>query len=305
MNRDDTATENATLLEFAKEHLNAGSLVAHRGTSVEAPVAMLPAGLRLTSLKPFLDEYLPRPERVRGTAKLSTLSGFVDHVARFARPESAIFADVEARKLTALYDYHCATDLAEASAGAAGWCQHRAEYAFPVSSAWKAWTAIDGKAMDQAALASFIEDHAHEVLDAGEAGASEAAESLRRLDLRPGTPAQVLTLSRGLELTSTATIKQSSKLATGETRLVFEEKVGGENGAPLDVPGGFVVSVPVFDGDAPFALPVRLRLKAKEGRISYTLVLLGADDARREAFDAAIEDVRKKTALPVFEGSPE
>ena len=205
------------------------------------------------------------------------------------------------RKLVAIYDYHCAA----AQSGDAGWCQHRAEYAFPVSDAWKAWSTVDGKSMDQAPLAAFIEDHAHEVLDAGEPGAAEAAASLKKLDLRPGSPSQVLALSRGLELTSTATMKQSSKLATGETRLVFEEKVGGENGAPLDVPGGFVVSVPVFDGDAPFAIPVRLRLKAKEGRISYTLVLLGADDARREAFDAAIGSVRTATGLAVMEGSPE
>lgn len=298
MSESNNNTES--LINFAKETVLPDTITAKRGTSTETNVAFLPMGLKAVSLKPYLDEYLTRPERVKGVATLSTLAGFVAHVRRSARPESAIFADTANRQLVAVYDYH--TPAAE---GLAGWCQHSAVYPFPMSRAWKAWAAIDGKQMDQGTLAEFVENHAHEVIDPKDDAAKAAGDSLTKLDLRVASPSQVLTLSRGLEINVSSKIVESKVLATGDTRVIFEEKASGSNGAPLDVPGGFVVAIPVFDGDAPFALAVRLRLKVREGRITYTLALLGAEDAMRAAFDEAIKRVASETGVATFDGTPE
>ena len=103
----------------------------------------------------------------------------------------------------------------------------------------------------------------------------------------------------------TAKQAETRKLATGETKILYDEKLSGEKGAPLDVPGAFVVGVPVFDGGDPYALPVRLRLRVASGKIAWTFALLGADDVVRDAVKGAVEKVRVVTGLTVFEGTPE
>src|SRR5690348_16422519 len=96
----------------------------------EEHVVALPKALELHSLKRFRDELAERPERRTGTAKLTTLESFCEHVARFADEHSAIFAseDPNSPKLEAVLDYH-----EKGSGGAPRFGKHRAVYFFPLS----------------------------------------------------------------------------------------------------------------------------------------------------------------------------
>lgn len=53
------------------------------------------------------------------------------------------------------------------------------------------------------------------------------------------------------------------------------------------------------------AVPVRLRLRAQNGVITWGIALLGADDVLRAAVDEAVARVADATGVPVFRGAPE
>lgn len=287
-------TENQSLIDFATQRAR---VELHTVDGVT--VAARPSGVVLESVKKFRDEYLTKPERLKGKAKLETLASFIAHVQRFKDAGSAVYAHVgEKPWLFAIYDYN-------EGPAAPRFGGHVAEYMFPLSREWAAWMAVDGKAMEQAAFAAWIEDHAADVVTPTVPQAAPAVEALRAVEITPGTTTQILTLSRGIDVRVESNVVNRVSLPTGGQRLVFDEAIKGAAGEPLDVPGGFVIAVPLFDGGGHYALPVRLRLRVEKGRVMWSIAILRAADVLRGAVTAAAEEVRAATALPLFYGTPE
>lgn len=265
-----------------------------------APVLVIPKGREIKSIKPFLDEYRDRPERKKGTASLTSVQSFIDHVNRHKDSNSAVFAndDREHPGLIAVLDYNEAGDT-----GLPRFGQHRASYAFPLSDEWKAWMGAAEKPLTQAQLAEFLEDHIRDVLpssDAGESGDDFAAE----LGITLASPQQLITLSRGLSVKVDRRVKTVQSLSTGECSIVFDEAHNGEDGAPIRVPGGFVVGIPVFRNGPVYRVPFRLRYRLNQG-VTWQLVPHRADLVFQHAFDEAVETVKAGTELPLFYGKPE
>ncbi len=297
----------SAMFEAAREVHQPATMVAHRGDHESASFFVVPDRMKLHDVKGWLDARRPTPERARGTATLATLESFITHAKRSMGEAGAcaVFVDTTpaSPSMRSIYNYH------QPGAGSAGarWCDHGALYRFPLSRAWRAWTSLGGKSLTQAELAAFIEDHAHEVCPPEEEGAATAVLRLERVGLTVATPAEVLTASRGLAASVETVVENSTVLQTGEAAFIFSEKVRGQNGQKLTVPGGFVIAVPVFEGATEVhALPVRLRFRAKDGVVTWTLLPLGADDVVRDAVLQAKERVVAEVpGAEVFEGSPE
>jgi uncharacterized protein YfdQ (DUF2303 family) len=255
----------------------------------------------LASIKALAEEWRTAPLARAGTARTLTLDSFIELVNRHKIMASAVFANTDWTKpsLTAVIDYHPEAD-AKANDAANG--RHRVQYAFPLSEEWKAWIAADGQWMDQADLAEFIEEHVHE-LRAPQDGTRIWME--RDLQTTVGTPAQIITLARGLEVNVGQKVKQVRNLQTGEAQIVFNEEHTGADGQPIRVPGGFAVEVaPFFMGDS-VEVPVRLRYRANGGVIKWMFKIFRPDTLINEAVRQAMADVRDHTTLPVYEGAPE
>lgn len=292
-------TEARDILDEARRFTESKTHTLSRGDAASCPVIELPEGRTLHSVKRFLDEYLPKPERLKGTAKLETLASFILHVQRFQTPASAVFVRTgSSPSMEAVYDYHPGPSDAQ-------FAQHRAAYAFPLSREWRAWRAADGKSMDQGAFAAWVEDHAGDVLPPNLDAAAKAVDRLAQVELKAATPTEILSLSRGLSVREECTVENYTKLPTGETRVLFASELKGADGAPLTIPGGFVVALPVFEGDAAYPVPVRLRMRVEKGRVSWSLAILGADDVLSDAVRLAADEVATKTGLPIFYGAPE
>lgn len=296
-----TATEADAVATIVRDHMTPTELALTRGDADSATVYALPSGIKLHSIKPLLDEYRTAPERRKGTATLTQLDSFVMHVKRFADEDSAIFASREPKSpsLMAVFDYHRQGADAEPRFGT-----HRAVYNFPISEEWKAWIAIDGDWMGQAEFAKFTEDRIGDVVDPSGALAS-AAEFTGRVNLEYATPSRVLELSRGLTVLVGQRVAKHVNLSTGEGQLSFEEEHRDSGGAPMRVPGAFLIAIPVFAHEAPYQIPVRLRYRVAAGSVSWALELYRATDV----FDAAIAESAKVvaagTGLPFFYGFPE
>lgn len=264
----------------------------------KATVMLLPRGKEIRSIKPFLDEYRERPERIKGCAVLTDIDSFIKHTNRFKVPNSVIFADSEECTLDTVFDYH--VDQATPEFG-----EHRAKYKCPKSDAWDKWEEFCGRAHTQEEMAAFIEDRIMDigVVDPDEPEYAAAVEIGEKLHKEYAMPNQLLTLSTKLSVTVKMQVKQSVNRQSGERALVFvEEHEPDEN---VVVPGLFLLSIEVFRDGAVHHIPARLRYRVGNGTITWAVELYRPDLALREAFDKVCVEAQRETDLPLYRGMPE
>jgi uncharacterized protein YfdQ (DUF2303 family) len=259
------------------------------------------SGILVHSLRGLQDEHRTKPARRQGTAELKALESFIAHVNRFKDADSAIFAEPEQRaaKLTAVLDYHRAGAKGEPRFGG-----HLATYSFPLSDEWLAWTKTEGRTFSQTEFAQFIEDRIADA--ANPKDANEGTRSLvEKLGAELATPNKLLELSRGLSVRVDQRVVNAKTLQTGEGQIQFSETHQDEQGAPLKVPGAFLLSIPVFKLGALYQVPVRLRYRVKDQAVAWSFALYRTDLLFQHAFQTACDVAKTETACPLFVGSPE
>lgn len=249
------------------------------------------------SLKPLIDEWRTAPERRKGTATVETLNSFIALMKRHADEDSAIFAKLASGtpSLTGVIDYH--TTKHEPRFGA-----HRVAYSFPLSPEWVAWRNHDSKAMSQLDWASFVEER---IADLSSPTDAEASEYERLFQTKIAVPSELIQLSRGMQISVEAKVKDIRVLQSGEAEVVYEEVHKDGSGQKLVVPGLFIIQIPLFLDGAPVRLVARLRYRRTEGRIAWFYQLYRPDLAMRDRLQADLNTVAGETGLPVFEGAPE
>lgn len=289
--------------EFRKFHGAQTLNISDALLGSEAAVLLLPEGVRAHSLKPYLDEFRDAPERRKGTARVQRLDSFVAHVNRFKDADSVIFAQRDRVKpsLTAVLDYN-----RSGGDGAPRFGAHRTVYDCPVSEPWKAWTAADGKAMSQGEFAAWLEDRIGDVILPDLGSDDESLQSLAELTGGAFTgPSGLMVLARGLQVNVETTVKEALTLASGEISIVYGETHKDGAGAPIKVPNLFLIAIPVFDAGALYRIPVRLRYRVQQGRITWSVQLVRADVVFDDAFTEVCDRAARSTELPLFVGTPE
>lgn len=255
----------------------------------------------LENLKPLIDAWRDRPERIVGAATMQTPDKFIELVVRHAEPSvSALFCDAMSAtpSIQAVVDYHNLD-------GDPGWMRHRIKYGFPLAQEWTYWNGINGRGrLDQEEFAFLIENRIADVVKADPKNAAEV-ELASQMGVSIATPAELLTLSRGLAVRVEQTVKEILNPSTGEDMIAFEENHKGENGKPIKVPGMFILSIPVFHGDDPVRVPVRLRYRMIEKKIVWIPQLYRPDRILLEKVQKVAERAQAETNLPLFYGSPE
>ena len=166
----------------------------------------------------------------------------------------------------------------------------------------KAWMKMNNEPMEQAAFAAFLEEHTAELTSPFD-GEKDHFEHLFKE--RMATPAELVSLSRSLEIHVSSKFKGATRLQTGERTLEFVEDHLTAKGEKVDIPGIFMLSIQAFiDGD-PVRLAARLRYRASGGTIKWFYSLYRWDVALRERVKADLATVAEATLLPCFEGLPE
>lgn len=290
-----------TAIGIAEKHLRPEIVeVIDPRDGTKAPVVLDEGAHALDSA--IFDSYRPQPLRRKGSASLSRIESFTDHVNRFKDTASAIFAteDPHNPKLTAVLNYHTAGD------GAARFGDHRSVYAFPLSPEWKAWFGQNAKAMSMIEFAAFLEDHIVDVL--AEPGTlSEAAQQfVTATGGKFATPTRLIEIARGLQVNESAVIKEARNLSTGEAEFTFDTTHTGADGKPLKMPNLFVIAIPVFArSTVSYRLLARLRYRKTASGLVFFYELWRPDLIFTDAFEEAVTQVSKATELPVFMGTPE
>lgn len=265
---------------------------------VPALVDHRPGG-QVSDLTRVIESYRLPPRSKRGSATALTLRSFIDLTNRHKTADSAVFAntDWKAPSFTAVIDYHEAK-----SAGAADNLKHRVHYAFPLSEEWQVWIKFNGEEMEQREFATFLEDR---IADLTAPNDHERIQLERDFATTIATPAQLIQLSRGLQVNVESIVKNVVNLATGEASIQFDEQHIGGDGQPLKVPGLFMLAIsPFFIGEK-ITIPARLRYRKAGQKILWRYQLYRPDLHVTERVRDDLITVADKTELPTFEGSPE
>lgn len=254
-------------------------------------------GVSVDSIKSKLDEWRTAPERRAGTAKMLTLESLIGFANRHKDEDSVLFStlDGSAPSIMAVFDYH-KVDLSPR------YGKHRAVYSFPLSEEWKAWKAMDAEVFAQGDWAAFIEEHIAELAAPYDA---ERSEFERLFQTKIATPAELITLSRGLQVTVESKVSEFRMLQSGEAEISYAEVHRDGSGQKLIIPGLFIVSVPLFVDAEKTRLIAHLRYRKKDSGLIWFYQLYRADAIVREAMRQDSDKAAAETALPMFEGSPE
>lgn len=308
-NETNIADNAAAIRAIAELGRDATGVTFHKITSPEDIDDGLPGEIEigikhgaspaLLSLKDLFEEHRIRPARKSGTAKGLTLASFIDLAIRHKTENSVVFADTTWTKpsFTAVIDYHEAGVLGEPAFG-----KHRVHYAFPLSEEWQAWISQNGKPMSQGDFAAFIEDRIAELSSPLD---PERAQIERDFGTTCATPAELIRLSRGLQVNVDAKVKRAINLQTGEAQIEFEETHKDADGKPIKVPGMFVLNVAPFFMGEKTRVPVRLRYRVSGDKISWYYQIYRPDQAITERVRSDLAIVASETSLPTYEGSPE
>lgn len=298
----------------------------HPLDGTQAPVVVLSTdkGMIIKTIDELFNPYRSQPLRRQGTAEMKDLKSFINHVKRFQDEDSALFGipDKKAPALLSVLDYHQKVNIEVSDADGMVTVEktasprprfggHRTTYKFPLSPEWSAWTAKDGDAMEQGEFAAFIEERALDILPAPifAGDLSAADQELKRLaDLLNGRfagPERMMELSRGLSIYEASRVVNVTNIASGEGQVVFMEEHQDGEGRPIAVPNLFCIGIPVFEGDVPYRLVVRLRYRKNGSRIVWFYQLYRHDLVFNDAFNNACLRAQTFTGLPLFIGQPE
>lgn len=205
------------------------------------------------------DEYKAAPSRKTGTTTVRDVPSLLAYYGKHADDSTEVYADVERQTVTAVLDAH--------TADGARWGQHRAVLALRTTQAWKDWTAVSGKLMQQDAFAEFLEDHLADLVDPA--------------------AAEMLEIAQSLQASTKVDFKSSTRLASGQRQLSYVEETTAKAGSKgqLVIPEIFTIGVKVFEGaEVGDTVKVRLRYRIGDGDLRIGCKLDRPEDALAAAF---------------------
>lgn len=256
--------------------------------------------VKMVDPRSLTDEYLERPRRKKGRATIHDLESFIEYANRFKNDESVIFANANTPSLSVVFDYHQTTE--EEAESLAGHKEHRATYIFPHSDEWKKWVEICGEWVSQEQLGEFLDERIVDVSDPSNL-AGKAKSICELLGLSCASPNRLLELARGLTVHVGAQVKNVVNTGTGECTMHYSDEHTDEKGAPLKIPGIFLITIPVFDQGPAYQIAVRLRYRLNRGQVTWSLQLQQHQMMLNHAFGEACQAAATTTGLPLFKGA--
>lgn len=249
-------------------------------------VAILQAGESVTHIKDELDRYLPKPERLDGTTFMDDLASFLNECERFKTPALSVYVHAVDPKskpsIVAVFN--------DSLLGAPDFRDHRASYQPSASNEVRAWVNAGDRLMSQEMFAELIEERLLDVklVDEADANMKPLLEAAAALKLQVGSPADLLEVSRGLQVNVSQGVKGKPNLHNGTTTFAFEESAQ----PTVTVPGAVILEIPFFEGATKVLILARLRYKVADQKITWRVLLHDLPRVYGEAVDDLCAEIR-------------
>lgn len=266
------AAEHAHIDSSALSKLIAAAAAGNAIVSKEGVTQLLvPEGYRAHDMTAAIEAARPAPNRKKGTVLLHDLDSFLTYVKQQGNPASTrIFADHDARTLTAIFNDHGNVDAGDG----AGWRDHRAVYTAELSKEFSTWAFNDGKQMEQEAFAVFLEDNIADVVEpSGD---------------------KLLTVALTLQAKNEVNFSSSRRLDNGQVQLEYTENLTTTAGgaAAMEVPREFAIGARLFKGGDGYKIKARLKLRVGAGKVKFWYELDRPHLAIEAAFNEYVQQAR-------------
>lgn len=214
-----------------------------------------------------------KPKTIAASVILQNEDALISYLNRFKLDESLLFADVADSRIVAAMDYHGAKSPALVA--------HRATLALPFSEEWKTWTGISGALKPQLEFARFIEENSP--------------------DIKAPAAADLLEAVRDLQARRSVNFIAAVRTDTDNESFEFNDNTEARSKGDLELPTKFLLSIPVYFGDAPVEVQAFLRWKLDDGKLQLGIKLHRAEHIRQAAFRLIVTAATEATGvLSVF-----
>jgi hypothetical protein len=284
----------------------------------DAPFIVIDNGRKIVSAADIVAEFektQPKPYRRRGTYHAASVESLLDWMARHTGEDAPVFGV----GLDRLNGEWRSPKLALIGIGnysngeTPDWHDFNVQFNFPVAFPWTIWAANHSdddkpKWMEQGEFAEFIENRIH---DLSSPARNEAlSEAVTRFLEASGkkdaaTPAEMFKISRELKLFSAEKIEAKIDLQSGEAQLQYSQEHSGPGARPVKIPSLFYIRIPVFFGQPPVLIGVKLRYRtAGGGKVAWCYSLFAPDIVVADEFGRACTTVAG-SGHPLYLGSPD
>lgn len=214
-----------------------------------------------------LESLLDAPDAKRGKFKFHTTDSLISYVDKHKSPQTMCFADSAQRCFEVIFETHSSLD--------ASWHSHRASFAPRHSLEWNAWIVQDGKGMQQADFAEFIEANLIDIVQPSHADMMELA----------------LTFSAKSNIQFSRVIR----LDNNTEQVEFNETVNATVGAKqtAKVPKKFILDIPVFEGGPKVKVPADFRYKVQGQSLVMGYKLTRPERLVTDEFEKIAEKIGK------------
>lgn len=247
----------------------------------DASILLLPERFQHVDITGLIEKAHPVPYRKRGTIALTSIESFNEFVKDQARAEgSYIYADPDARKLTAVFNDH---EYGERSTDA-GWRDYRAVYEAELSREFATWLTNNKKPMEQEVFAVFLEDNIADVVE-------PSGETL-------------LAIALTLQAKTEVNFNSSKRLDNGQVQLTYTENIDARAGAgAIEIPREFAIGCRLFKNGEGYKIRARLKYRLGGGHVKFWYELDRPENVIEDAFMAYVE-MAKETGVKVLIGKP-
>lgn len=227
---------------------------------------VIPADAQL--VLPDLSAWRQAPERKTGVYHPATVEAFIAYVDyQQIADATTVWVHPTSGLVTAVLDDN---------GGEAGYGQHRAVLQLHPTPEWVYWEAQDKQMVSQELFAEHIEGGLEEIVT------PDAAEMLE--------------IAQSFHAASSAAFRSSTRLATGEQRLQYDEEVKATAGATgeLTVPTTILLAVAPFVGEERYKITARLRFRLNGGRLTLGYILDRPESVKRDALEGIASRIAAK-----------
>lgn len=243
------------------------------GNKIEGPdgreYLIVPSGMNVAELQPLERRLM----RIKAGALFEDSESFVAYVNRFKTQTTQVFAATSSPLVTAALDYH--------GPGQPSHCAHVAQYAPKLSTEWTRWTTA--KPMPQAEFAEFVEENRRDVVE----------------------PAAAVLLDVVTKFKATKKQDYDSVVyqPNGDVTIAWSDKTEMAGKPGVAVPSELQLGIPVFFGGAPYKVPVFMRYRLADGKLTFTVKIDRADYILEDAFKESLASISKAIGIGIYRGA--
>lgn len=267
------------------------------------PGAVLPDGVKVQDL----EQFLPKPARIREKVKLNSTESYIAYVNTFKGHSTQMFSWMGKKGFGAktIFDYHIpplkrGPSVLTSSIRGAGsddlihraqpdWKEHTALLELELHPVFERFLEKNRVFLKQLEFAEFIEDNLMYVVE------PKAADLLEIIQEMKGTRNVVFV--------------RGERIANGETNLVYQESLSAtDKTGKMKMPEKIQLSMPIFNHDkTPTDITANFRWRISDddkiqGKLFYSISIEQVEEMINKAREEIIEVITKETGITPFWG---